>query len=157
MLKIFQVMLQQCVNQGFPDVQAGFRKGRGTRDQIVNIHLITEKVKEFQKSIYFSFIDYAKVCESVYHNKLWNIRKEMGIYKTTLPVSWKTCMWVKKQQLEPEKEKYTDSKLGKEYGKAVYCHPVWRWKWTVLRPVQLFVTPWTKQSRTFSRPEYWNW
>ena len=71
MLKIVQARLQQHVHHELPDVQAGFQKGRGTRDQIVNIHLITEKVKEFQKSIYFSFTDYAKVCESVDHNKLW--------------------------------------------------------------------------------------
>ena len=76
MLKILQARLQQYVNHEFPDVEAGFRKGRGTR-QITNIHRIIEKVREFQKNIYFCFIDYAKTV--VYHNKLWNILQEMGI------------------------------------------------------------------------------
>ena len=69
-LKILQARLQQCVNHELPDVQAGFRKGRGTRDQIANIHWIMEKAREFQKSIYFCFIDYAKAFECVDHNKL---------------------------------------------------------------------------------------
>ena len=70
MLKILQARLQQCVNHELPDVQAGFRKGRGTRDQMANIHQITEKAREFQKSIYFRFIDYAKAFDCVDHNKL---------------------------------------------------------------------------------------
>ena len=79
MLKILQARLQQYVNCELPDVQAGFRKGRGTRDQIANIHWIIEKVKEFQKNIYFCFIDYAKAFDCVDHDKLWKILKEMGI------------------------------------------------------------------------------
>ena len=79
MLKIFQARLQQYVNHELPDVQAGFRKGRGTRDQIANIRWIIEKAKEFQKNIYFCFIDYAKAFDCVDHNKLWKILKEMGI------------------------------------------------------------------------------
>ena len=79
MLKILQARLQQYVNHELPDVQAGFRKSRGTRDQIANIRWIIEKVREFQKSIYFCFIDYAKAFDSVDHNKLWKILKEMGI------------------------------------------------------------------------------
>ena len=79
MLKILQVKLQQYVNRELPDVQAGFRKGRGTRDQIANIHWITEKAREFQKNIYFCFIDYAKAFDCVDHNKLWKILKETGI------------------------------------------------------------------------------
>ena len=71
MLKILQARLQQYVNRELPDVQAGFRKGRGTRDQITNIHCIMEKAREFQKHIYFCFIDYAKAFDCVYHNKLW--------------------------------------------------------------------------------------
>ena len=71
MLKILQVRPQQCVNREFPHIQAGFRKGRGTRDQIVDIHWITEKAREFQKNIYFHFINYAKVFDCVHHNKLW--------------------------------------------------------------------------------------
>ena len=79
MLKILQARLQQYVNCELPDVQAGFRKGRGTRDQIDNIHWIIEKVREFQKNIYFSFIDYTKAFDSLDHNKLWKILKEMEI------------------------------------------------------------------------------
>ena len=79
MLKILQAKLQQYVNHELPDVQAGFRKGRGTRDQIANICWITEKTREFRKNIYFCFIDYAKAFDYVDHNKLWKILKEMGI------------------------------------------------------------------------------
>ena len=79
MLKILQARLQQYVNYELPDIQAGFRKGRGTRDQISNIHWIMEKAREFQKTIYFCFIDYAKGFDCVDHNKLWKILKEMGI------------------------------------------------------------------------------
>ena len=79
MLKILQACLEQYVNRELPDVQAGFRKGRGTRDQIANIHSIMEKAREFQKNIYFCFIDYAKALDCVDHNKLWKILKEMGI------------------------------------------------------------------------------
>ena len=79
MLKILQARLQQYVNCELPDVQAGFRKGRGTRDQIANIRWIMEKAREFLKNIYFCFIDYAKAFACVYHNKLWKILKEMGI------------------------------------------------------------------------------
>ena len=79
MLKILQARLQQYVNHEIPDVQAGFRKGRGTRDQIANICWIMEKARAFQKNIYFCFIDYAKAFDCVDHNKLWKILKEMGI------------------------------------------------------------------------------
>ena len=79
MLKILQARLQQYVNRELPDVQAGFRKGRGARDQIANICWIIEKVREFQKNIYCCFIDYAKAFDYVDHNKLWKILKEMAI------------------------------------------------------------------------------
>ena len=79
MLKILQARLQQYVNYELPDVQAGFRKGRGTRDQIANIRWIIKKAREFPKNIYFCFIDYAKTFDCVDHNKLWKILKEMGI------------------------------------------------------------------------------
>ena len=79
MLKILQVRLQQYVNCGLTDVQAGFRKGRGTKDQIINICWIIEKAREFQKNICFCVIDYAKAFDCVDHNKLWKILKEMGI------------------------------------------------------------------------------
>ena len=90
-------------------VQAGYRKGRGTGDQIVNIHWIIEKAREFQKNIYFCFIDYAKVFDCVDHNKLWKILKEMGI-PDHLPASWEICMQVRKQQLELDMEQQTGSK-----------------------------------------------
>ena len=108
-LKILQARLQQYVNCELPDVQAGFRKGRGTRDQIANIRWIMEKAREFQKNIYFSFIDYAKAFDCVDHNKLWKILKEMGI-PDSWPASWETCMQVRKQQLELDMEQQTGSK-----------------------------------------------
>ena len=116
MLKILQARLQQYANHELPDVQAGFRKGRGTRGQITS--WITEKSREFQKSIYFCFIDYAKVFDCVDHNKLWIILQEMVI-PGHLTASWEICMQVKKQQLEPDMEQWTSSKLGEEYVKAV--------------------------------------
>ena len=79
MLKILQARLQQYVNCELPDVQAGFRKGRGTRDQIANIRWIMDNAREFQKNIYFCFIDYAKAFDRMDHNKLWKILQEMGI------------------------------------------------------------------------------
>ena len=78
MLKILQARLQQYVNHKLPDVQACFRKGRGTRDQIANIHCIIEKAREFQKNIYLCFIDYAKAFDCVDHDKLWKILQEIG-------------------------------------------------------------------------------
>ena len=83
-----------------------------------------EKAREFQKNTYFSFIDCAKAFDCVDHNKLLNILKEME-YQTTLPVCWETCMQVKKQQLQPDMEQQIGSKFGKEYVKAVYCHPAY--------------------------------
>ena len=109
MLKILQARLQQYVNREFPDVQAGFRKGRGTRDQIANIRWIIKKAWEFQKSIYFCFIDYAKAFDCVDHKTLWKILKEMGI-PDHLPVSWETYMQVRKQQLELDMEQQIGSK-----------------------------------------------
>ena len=109
------------MNHELPDVQTGFRKGRGTRDQIANIHWIIEKAREFQENIYFCFIDYTKAFDCVDHNKLWKILKEIG-YQTIWPASWEICVQIKKQQLELDTEQQTGSKLGKEYVKAVYCH-----------------------------------
>ena len=121
MLKILQVSLQQYMNQELSDIQAGFRKGRGTRGQIANIYWIIEKAREFQKNIYFALlmmskpltvwitIDYGKFL------KRWE-------YQITLPASWEICMQAKKQQLETNMEQQTGSKLGKEYIKVVYCH-----------------------------------
>ena len=87
MLKILQVRLQQYVNHELPNVQAGFKKGTGTRDIIANICWIIKKGREFQKNIYFCFIDYAKAFDCVDHNKLWEILQDMGI-----PASLETCM-----------------------------------------------------------------
>ena len=113
MLKILQARLQQYVNWELPDVQAGFKKGSGTRDQIANSHWIIEKATEFQKHIYFRFIDYAKAFDCVHHNigKLWK-RWE---YQTTWPSSWEICIQVKKQQLELDMEQQTGSKSGEAY------------------------------------------
>ena len=86
MLKILQARLQQYMNRELPDVQAGFRKGRETRDQIANIHWITEKAKEFQKSIYFCFIDYAKAFDCVDHNKLENSERDGNTRTPDLPL-----------------------------------------------------------------------
>ena len=96
MLTILQARLQQYMNHELPDVQAGFRKGRGTRDQLTNIHWIIEKAKEFQKNIYFCFIDYAKSFDCV---DTTNCRKffKRWEYQATLPASWEICMQVKKQ------------------------------------------------------------
>ena len=109
MLKILQAGLQQHVNCELPDVQAGFRKGRGTRDQIANFHWIIKKAREFQKNIYFCFIDYAKAFDCVDHNKLGKFWKRWE-YQTTWPASWEICMQVKKQQLELDMEQQTGSK-----------------------------------------------
>ena len=108
MLKILQARLLQYVNRELPDVQAGFRRGRGTRNQIANIHWIIEKAREFQKNIYFCFIDYAKDFDCVDRNKLQKILKQE--YQTTWPASWETYMQARKQQLELDMEQQTGSK-----------------------------------------------
>ena len=108
MLKILQARVQENMNHGLPDVQAGSRKGRGTRDQTANICWIIEKAREFQKNIYFCFIDYAKAIDCVDDNKLWKILQEME-YQTTSPASWEICRQVKKQQLELDLEQQTGS------------------------------------------------
>ena len=179
MFKILQASLQQYGNRELPNVQAGFRKGRGTRDQIANIHWIMEKAREFQKDIYFCFIDNTKAFDCVDHNKLWKILKEMGIpdhlscllrnlyagqeatVRTaqgttelfqigkevrqgcilspcllnlyaeyiTLP-DHLTCLLRnlyagQEATARTRVEQQTGSKLGKEYVKAVYCHPAY--------------------------------
>ena len=111
MPKILQARLQQYMNHELPDVQAGFRKGRGTRDQIANICWIMEKAREFQENIYFCFIDYGKAFDCVDHNKLWKILKEMGIPGQNMQVS--------KQQVELDMEQQTGSKQEKKYVKYV--------------------------------------
>ena len=98
------------MNHELPDVQAGFRKGRGTRDQIANIHRIIEKAREFQKNIYFCFIDYAKAFDCVDHNRLWKILKEKGIPDHLTCYTGETSIQVRKQQLELDMEQQTGSK-----------------------------------------------
>ena len=109
MLKILQARHQQYVNRELPDVQAGFRKGSGTREQIANIRWIIEKASGFQKNIYFCFTDYTKAFDGVDHNKPWKILQEMGI-PDHLTASWEICIQVNKQQLEPGMEQQTGSK-----------------------------------------------
>ena len=109
MLKILPSRLQQYINRELPNVWDEFRKGRGTRDQIANIHWIIKKTGEFQKNIYFCFIDYVKALDCVYHNKLWKFWKRWE-YQTTWPASWEICMQVRKQQLELDMEQQTGSK-----------------------------------------------
>ena len=123
MLKILQARLQQYVNRELPDVQARFRTGRGARDQIANIHWIIEKAREFQKNIYFCFIDYDKAFVCVDHHKLWKILQEMGIPDHL------TCLlrnlYAGQETTELNMELQTCSKQEKEYVKAVYCHPAY--------------------------------
>ena len=123
-LKILQARLQQYMNRELPYVQAGFRKGKGTRDQTANICWIIEKAREFQKNIYFCFIDYAKALDCVGHNKLWKILEEIRLpdhltcllrnlyagQEATLRTGHGTIDWFQ---------------IGKEYVKAVYCHPAY--------------------------------
>ena len=121
-LKILEARLQQYVNHELPDIQAGFRKGRGTRDQTANICWIIEKARELQKNIYFWFIDHTKALDCVDHNKLWKILQEMGIanHLTCLLRNLYAGLYA-----ELDMEQQTGSKLGKEYVKAVFCHPAY--------------------------------
>ena len=112
------------MSRELPDVQAVFIKGRGARDQIANVFWIIEKVRDFQKNIYFCFIDYAKAFDMWITTNCGKFLKRWE-YHTTLPASWEICMQVKKHQLELSMEQQTGSKLGKEYVKAVYCHPAY--------------------------------
>ena len=109
MFKILQARLQQYMNYEAPYVQGGFRKGRGTKDQIANICWIIEKAREFQKNIYFCLIDYPKVFDCVDHNKLWKILKEMGI-PDHLTCLLRNHMQVRKEELELGMEQQTGSK-----------------------------------------------
>ena len=123
MLKILHARLQHYENQELPDVQAGFRKGRGTRDQIASIHWVIEKAREFQKNIYLCFINYTKAFDCVDHNKLWKALKEMGIpdHLTCLLRNLYACQ---EATVEPCMEQLSGSGLRKEYDRAVCCHPV---------------------------------
>ena len=122
MLKILQVRFQQYVNRELPDVQAGFRKGRGTRDQIANIRWIIKKARQFHKNIYFCFIDYVKAFDCVDHNKLWKLLQEMGIPDHI------TCLlrnlYAGQEAVRTGHETTDWFQFGK-YIKAVYCHPAY--------------------------------
>ena len=119
MLKILQARLQQYVNQERPDVQDGLRKGRGTTDQIAKICWIMEKAREFQKNIYFCFIDYTKAFDCVHHTKLWQILRDGNTRSPYLPPEKPVC------RSRSNSQNGTGSKLGKEYIRAVYCHPAY--------------------------------
>ena len=123
MLKILQARLQQYMKHELPDVQAGFSKGRGTRDQIANICWTFKKAREFQKNIYFCFIDYAKAFDSVDHNKLWKILQQMGIPDHLICLLGN--LYAGQEATEPNMEQETGSKSGKKYIKAVHCHPAY--------------------------------
>ena len=112
------------MNRELPDLQTGIIKGRGTRDQIANIRWLIKKAREFQNLIYFCFIDYAKTFDSVDHHTLWEILKDMGI-QDHLTCLLRNLYVIRKQQLELDMEQQTDSKSGKEYVKAIYCHPAY--------------------------------
>ena len=123
MLKILQANFNTYMNREVPDVQAGFRKGRRTRDQIANIRWIIKKARQFQKNIYYLLLLYW-LCQSLWlfgSQKTGKFFKRWE-YQTTWPASWEICMQVKKQQLELDMEQQTGSKLGKEYVEAAYCH-----------------------------------
>ena len=122
MLKILQAWLQQCMNCEVPNIQAGFRKVRGTRDQIANIHWIIKKSGEFQENIYFCFIDYANALSYVGHNRLWKILKEMGI-TDHLTFLLRNLYASQEATVRTGHGKQTCYQSGKEYIKAVYCHP----------------------------------
>ena len=124
MLKILQARLQQYANCELPDVHIGFRKGRGTRNQIANICWIVKKAREFQKSIYFCFIDYVKAFDCVDHNKLWKILKEMGL-PDPLTCILRNLYEDQEATVRTDIERQAGSKSGKEYVMAVCRHPVY--------------------------------
>ena len=122
MRKILQARLQQYLNREFPDIQAGFRKGRGTRNQVTNMRWIIKKAREFQKNIYFCFIDCAKAFDCVDHNKLWKMLKEMGI-PDHLTCLLRNLYAGQEATVRTGHGTQIGSKQEKEYVKAVYCHP----------------------------------
>ena len=121
MLKILQARLQQYANQELPDVQAGIRKGRGTRPQNANVHWIIEKAREFQKHIYFCLMDYTKVFDYVDHNKLWKILQQMGI-PDHLAFLLRILYEVQEETIRTRLGTMDWFQIGKECVKAVYCH-----------------------------------
>ena len=140
MLKIIQVRLQQYMNRELTGVQTGFRKGRGARDQIANIHWIIKKARDFQKSIYFCFTDYAKAFHCVDHNKLWKILKEMGILDR-LTCLLRNLYAGQEATVRTGHRTTTGSKSEKEYVKAVCCHPAY---WTYMQSTSGETLGWRK-------------
>ena len=124
MLKILQARLQKHVNSELPDAQAVFRKGRGARDQIANFCWIREKARDFQKNIYFCFIDYAKDFDCVDHSKLWKILQEIGI-PDHLTCLLRNVYSGQEATVRTSFEQQTGSKSGMEYVKFVHCHPAY--------------------------------
>ena len=125
MLNILQARLQQYMNCELPDIQAGFRKGRGTRDQIANICWIIEKKQENSRKTSTSALLTTPKLLTVWITTNCGTFFKRWEYQTTLPASWEICMKVKKEQLELDMERWIGSKLGKEYVKAIYCHPAY--------------------------------
>ena len=124
MFKILQARLQQYVNHELPEAQAGFRKGRGTRDQVANIHWTMEKAREFHKSIYFCFIDYAKAFDCVDYDKLWKILKEMGI-PDHLTCLLRNLYAGQEATVRTGHGRADWFQTGKRVRQAVYCHPAY--------------------------------
>ena len=124
MLKILQARLQQYVNRELPDVQAGFKKGRGTRDQIANICWVIKNAREFQENIYFCFIEYAKAFDCADHSKLWKILKEMGIPEDLICLL--RNLYAGQEATIRTEHGTTDwFQIGKEVHQAIYCHPAY--------------------------------
>ena len=124
MLKILQARLRQYVNWELPDAQGGFRKGRGTRSQTANIHWIIEKEESSRKAPTSASLTTLKLL-TVWITTNYGKFFKRWEYQTILPASWDICMQIKKQQLELDMEQQTGSKLGKQYMKAIYCHPAY--------------------------------
>ena len=148
MHKIPQARLQQYVNRELPDVQAGFRKGRGTRDQTSNIHWIIETAREFQKNIYFCFIDYTKALDCVDHNKLENSERDGNTSPPDLPPE--KCVCRSRSNLELDMEQKTGSKSGKDYVKAVYSHSAYL---TYMQSTSCKMPGWMKHKLESRLPE----
>ena len=149
MLEILQARLQQHVNCELPEVQAGFRKGRGTRDQIANICWIIEKAREFQKDICFCFIDYAKAFDCVDHNKPWKILKAIGIPEH-LTCLLRNLYAGQEATVRTGHGKQTGSKQGEKYVKAVYCHPAYL---TYMQSTSWEMLDWKKHKLESRLPE----
>ena len=147
MLKILQARLQQYVVYLLPDVQAGFRKGRGTRDQIANIHWIIEKARELQKTS--ALLTMPKPLTLWTTTNCGKFLKNL-VHMATWPASWEICMQVKKQWWELDMEQQTGSKSGKEYFQAVYCHPVYL---TYMQSTSWEMLDWMKHKVESGLPE----